>query len=216
MANARNGADSYFLLAVSATDQADGVWYKYLLDVSDFDSSIDSPNLSVDDRFIYVSADFFSPDKYLILCIKKDPALVGDPLTWKQLSLSGAGNQSLGMPVTWDPQTPQYLIQSSEGTGNGVGFNEIRIHAIANPDLDPTLQTYDLPVQAYSYPTQPPQQGTTDRPFLFEPRLVLYPAWWFDLGGSSCEQRSDEGSLVRDRDEWMADLVRESIRRPMG
>ena len=171
MANARNGADSYFLLAVSATDQADGVWYKYLLDVSDFDSSIDSPNLSVDDRFIYVSADFFSPDKYLILCIKKDPALVGDPLTWKQLSLSGAGNQSLGMPVTWDPQTPQYLIQSSEGTGNGVGFNEIRIHAIANPDLDPTLQTYDLPVQAYSYPTQPPQQGTTDRPFLFEPRF---------------------------------------------
>ncbi len=171
MANARNGSDSYFLLAVSATDQADGVWYKYLLDVTSFDSNIDSPNLSVDDRFIYVSADFFSPDKYLILCIKKDPALVGDPLAWKQLSLSGSGNQSLGMPVTWDPETPQYLIQSSEGTGNGVGFNEIRIHAIANQELDPFLQTYDMPVEPYSYPTQPPQQGTTDRPFLFEPRF---------------------------------------------
>ena len=171
MANARSGSDSYFLLAVSATDQADGLWHKYLLDVSDFDSNIDSPNLSVDDRFIYVSADFFSPDKYLILCIKKDPALVGDPLTWKQLSLSGAGNQSLGMPVSWDPEVPQYLLQSSEGTANGVGFNEIRLHAIANPDLDPVLQSIDIPVAVYSYPTQPPQQGTTDRPFLFEPRF---------------------------------------------
>ena len=171
MANARNGNDSYFLLAVSTTDDPTDPWHKYLIDVSNFDDSIDSPNLAVDDSFIYVSADFFGPDKYLILCIKKSDALVGDPLSWKQVSLSGSGNQSLGLPVTWDAATPQYLLQSSEGTGNGITFSEIRLHAITSPDGDPGLTSYDLPVATYSYPAHPPQQGTTDRPYLFEPRF---------------------------------------------
>ncbi len=171
MANARSGSDSYFLLAVSTTDDPTDPWHKYLIDVSSFDDSIDSPNMAVDDEYIYLSADFFSPDKYLILCIKKADALVGDPLSWKQVSLTGPGNHSLGIPVTWDAGVPQYLLQSSEGTGNGITFSEIRLHAITNPDGDPGLISYDLPVAAYSYPAHPPQQGTSDRPYLFEPRF---------------------------------------------
>jgi hypothetical protein len=171
MANERRGSESWFLLAVSESESADEGWHKYGIDVSDFDDNIDSPNLAVDEDTIYVTADFFGPDKYLIVCIEKDEALVGDPLVIRQTSLSGGGNQSLGIPVTWDANTPQYLIQSSEGGSNGVSFSEIRLHAILNPHSAPTLVTFDLNVPTYSYPAHPPQQGTSTRPYLFEPRF---------------------------------------------
>src|SRR5690606_11359641 len=64
-----------------------------------------------------------------------------------------------------------FLLQSSEGTGNGITFSEVRFHAITNQLTNPQRVTVDVPVATYSYPNQPPQQGTSNRPFLFEPRF---------------------------------------------
>ena len=171
MACEREGNSSYFLLAVSDDSDPNGSWNKYRINVTSFDSNIDSPNLAVDDEVIYLAADFFSPDSYLVLCVDKSDALVGDSLEITQVSLSGSGNQSLGLPVTWDANSPQYLIQSSEGTGNGVNFNEIRLWSIENPLGTPSMVSHDLSVPTYAYPQHPAQQGTSVRPYLFEPRF---------------------------------------------
>ena len=167
-----NSNDSYFLLAISDDTNPMGTWHKYRINVTSFDTDIDSPNLSVDDQAIYVSADFFSPDTYLVLCIDKNGSYSGGTLNYEQVYLSGSGNQSIGMPVTWDTGTPQYLIQSSEGTSNGVSFSEVRLMAISDPLGSPSISdTYDLNVPTYSYPDHPPQQGSSVRPYLFEPRF---------------------------------------------
>jgi hypothetical protein len=47
----------------------------------------------------------------------------------------------------------------------------VRFHALRNQLTTPTRVTIDVAVPTYSYPNQPPQMGTTNRPFLFEPRF---------------------------------------------
>jgi hypothetical protein len=92
-----------------------------------------------------------------------------------ELLMTGNGNQSFGLPRSTDddPDVPQFMLQSSEGTNNGVSFSEIRIYAIIDPLDDPqdNLDWYDLPVPTYQYPSQVPQQGTSVQHYLFEPRF---------------------------------------------
>lgn len=173
MANERSdGGGSYYLLAVSDDADPNGTWHKYRLDASHIDNNIDSPNLAVDDEVVYLTADFFGPDQYHILMVEKAPLLSGGAANTTELVLGGSGNQSLGLPMTFDADAPaQYMLQSSEGTGNGLAFDEVRFHALLDPLGSPSRVAVDVDVPVYAYPAHPPQQGTSVRPFLFEPRF---------------------------------------------
>jgi len=175
MANERSdNGGSYFLLAVSDDSNPEGTWHKYRLDMSHVDNDIDSPNMAVDEDTVYLACDMFGGDKYAILMVPKAQVLAGQSVSGTtELLLTGSGNQSLGLPRSTDdePNVPQFMLQSSEGTNNGVSFSEIRIHAILDPLGDPYRETYDLPVATYQYPSQVPQQGTSIQHYLFEPRF---------------------------------------------
>ena len=175
MANERSDSGgSYFLLAVSDDSNPEGTWHKYRLDMSHVDDDIDSPNLAVDEDTVYLTCDMFGGDKYAILMVPKAKVLAGDPVSGTtELLMTGSGNQSLGLTRSNDdePDVPQFMLQSSEGTGNGVSFTEIRIHAIRDPLGKPYRQTFDLQVPAYTYPSQVPQLGTSVQHYLFEPRF---------------------------------------------
>jgi hypothetical protein len=168
MACERTGGLSFFLFAVSDDDDPNGTWHKYRFDVTGLAAgNIDSPNMAVDTDAVYLTADFFGPDRYLIYILRKSDVLAGQaPLT---RSLLITGQQSMGIPVTYDASAPQYVIESFE---NQSGDNtQVRFHAILDPLGTPQRVTTLLDVPAYRYPERPPSQGTSSRPTLFEPRF---------------------------------------------
>jgi len=167
MANERGSGKAYFLLAVSDDDNPTGTWFKYRFDVTAAagDTDIDSPNMGLDSQAVYLTADFFGPDKYLIYMVEKAPLLSGGtPIT---KSILNTGSQSWGIPVMYDPAPAYYMIESFETTTSST----FRLHAITNPLTTPTKVTFDLAVPTYAYPEDPPQLGTSVRPELFEPRF---------------------------------------------
>jgi hypothetical protein len=166
-----NNGHSYFLLAVSKDGSPDdaGDWWKYRLDVtSQAGGDIDSPNLAVGTDTILLSADFFSPvDKYLVYLIDKASVLGGgSPVTTHEL-IQGGGQQSFGAPVVHDATGTLFLVQSTEFGTN----TEVILHAITNPFTAYSRVTQRLGVTPYTYPAQPPQKGSSSRPYLFEPRF---------------------------------------------
>jgi hypothetical protein len=172
MANERTSisgnGDSYFLLAVSDDSNPNGTWYKYRFNVTSQGNGgdIDSPNLAVDDEAVYLTADFFGPDKYLVFIVEKAALLSGGTPITRHLLITGS--QSYGIPVTYDANAPaQYMIQTFEAGSS----DTIRMHAIYNPLTHPQRLTIDLTVPRYYYPEDPPQRGTSVRPELFEPRF---------------------------------------------
>lgn len=172
MAAERFAGRSFYVLAVSDDSNPLGTWHKYRIDVTNVDTDIDSPNMAVDQDVLYLSADFFGPDKYQVLMIEKAPLLSGGAINSEEIVIIGSGDQSMGMPIIYDTSAPAaYLIQHSEGRANGITFSEVRFHAIQNPLNNPTRVTVDLTVPTYAYPVRPPQRGTSNRPILFEPRF---------------------------------------------
>ena len=116
MANERSGG-SFFLLAVSDDSDPNGVWHKYRFQRT-IDSDIDSPNMGIDEDYVYLTADFFGPDKYEVVIIEKAPILSGGALNITSTFFTGSGNQSMGVPIIYDTNQPAgFLLQSSEGTG---------------------------------------------------------------------------------------------------
>ncbi|HVS20173.1 MAG TPA: hypothetical protein VMT18_16335, partial [Planctomycetota bacterium] len=167
MANERNGGQAFFLLAVSDDEDPNGTWHKYRFNVTAAatDSDIDSPNMGVDQTAIYLSADFFGPDKYLTFIVEKAPTLVGGVPTTR--SLLHIGTQSWGNPVMVDPAPAYYMAESFESLTSST----IRLHAITDPLGTPVDTTFDLSVPLYAQPENPPQAGTTIRPETFEARI---------------------------------------------
>ncbi|RMH04285.1 MAG: hypothetical protein D6702_03515 [Planctomycetota bacterium] len=166
-----NNNHSYFLLAVSKDQTPDTAadWWKYRLDVTSLaGNDIDSPNLAVGTQAILLSADFFTPtDKYLIYLIDKQSVLNGGtPVTTSEL-ITGAGQQSMGVPVVYDQTDTLFIVQSTEYSTN----TSVILHAITNPFTNYQRVTHSLTVSPYTYPAQPPQKGTSSRPYLFEPRF---------------------------------------------
>ena len=162
---------SKFLLAVSKdsspNDRND--WHKWRIDVTSIaGNDIDSPNMAVDADCVYLTADFFGPDKYLIYILEKDPLLGGGSGATTYELITGTSQQSMGIPVTYDADAPaQYIIQSTEYSSN----NTVIFHAIQNPFTAYDRQTVTVNVETYTYPNQPPQKGSSSRPYLFEPRF---------------------------------------------
>jgi hypothetical protein len=167
MANERAGASAFFLLAVSDDEDPNGTWFKYRFNVTAAagDTDIDSPNLGVDGQAVYLTADFFGPDKYLMFMVEKAPLLTGGvPIT---RSLLNTGSQSWGIPVMYTAAPAYYMIEAFETAT----ASSVRLHAITNPLGTPTKVTFDLPVPTYSSPEDPPQLGTSTRPETFEARF---------------------------------------------
>lgn len=170
MANERTGGQSYFLLAVSKDDSPDDEndWWKYRFNVTSVSGDdIDSPNMSVGPDSILLTADFFGPDKYLLYLIDKASVLSGGTATTTSELLTGTGQQSMGVPVVYDANNTLYILQSTEFGSN----NTVILHAIENPFTSYSRTTFTLNVPTYTYPNQPPQKGSSSRPFLFEPRF---------------------------------------------
>jgi hypothetical protein len=166
MANERSGS-AFFLLAVSDNDDPNGTWHKYRFNVTAAagDTDIDSPNLGVDATAVYMSADFFGPDKYLTFIVQKAPVLSGGVPTTR--SLLHVGSQSWGIPVMYDAAPAYYMAESFETPVSST----LRLHAITNPLGVPVDTTFDLAVPAYQQPEDPPQMGTSTRPETFEARF---------------------------------------------
>ena len=167
MANERTNGRSYFLLAVSDDDNPNGTWFKYRLDVTDIaGNDIDSPNFSVDDEVVYLTADFFQPNEFLVYMLRKSDLLVGGSVV--DTSLLITGSHSYGIPMMYDDDAPAfYMLQAFEfGT-----FSTLRFHAITDPLGNPQRVTTDVGVPSYGHPQDPVQQGTSIRPELFEARF---------------------------------------------
>ena len=167
MANERGNNRSYFLLAVSDDDDPNGNWFKYRFDVTNLAANnIDSPNMAIDEDVVYLTADFFGPDRYLVYMLRKSDLLVGN--TPQTTDLLVTGSQSYGIPLMYDAGAPAfYMLQAFEfGT-----YNSVRMHAITNQLTSPQRVTTDVTVPTYGHPTDPPQQGTSNRPELFEARF---------------------------------------------
>lgn len=167
MACERSGGQAFFLLAVSDDDDPNGTWHKYRFNVTSAasDTDIDSPNMGVDDQAIYLTADFFGPDKYLTYIVEKAPTLVGGvPAT---TSLLNIGSQSWGVPVMYGTAPAYYMVEAFETFASST----LRLHAVTDPLGTPTDTTFDLAVPSYQTPEDPPQAGTSIRPETFEARI---------------------------------------------
>ncbi len=167
MACERTGGRSYFLYAVSDDSDPNGTWYKYRFDVTAIaDNSIDSPNMATDTQAVYLTADAFGGgQKYAILILRKSDVLVGNaPLTRTYLH---TGSQSFGLPQSWDPNSPQYMIEHFESSNN----TSVRLWAIRDPLGSPNLVSFTLTVPAYSPPESAPSGGTSTRITTFDSRF---------------------------------------------
>ena len=170
MACERTNNRSYFLFAISK-DASPGTandWWKYRWDVTAISGNdIDSPNMAVGPDSIMLTADFFSPDKYLIYIVDKNSVLNGGAAITAHELIVGSNQQSMGVPVVYDNDPTHYILQSTEYGSN----NSVILHAITNPFSAYNRTTTTLTVPTYTYPGQPPQKGSSSRPFLFEPRF---------------------------------------------
>lgn len=167
-ANERNGGLGRFLFAISDDADPNGAWHLYAVNGNPLinDSDIDSPNISVDDQAIYMGADYFGPDKFLVVIVDKSSVLNGGSIVFKHLVIMG--DQSFGMPVNFDTgSSAQYMIHADEF----VMSTQVEIWAITNPLSNPQTQKISVTVPSYSHPADPPQMGTTSRPELFEARF---------------------------------------------
>jgi hypothetical protein len=167
MANERTDSHSFFLLAVSSTDDPNDPWYKYRFDVTSLaGDDIDSPNLAVDANAIYLTADFFGPDKYLLFIVDKSSVIDGGTaITTHYLH---TGSQSFGLPSMYTTDAPRmYMIEAYEG----IVQDKVRLWAIDDPLGTPSLQSTELTVPSYRQPANTRSKGTTTVVETFEARF---------------------------------------------
>ncbi len=169
MANERGDDNKpYFLLAVSDDSNPMGTWHKYRMNVqaeAGGDTDIDSPNMGIDAQAVYLTADFFGPDKFLVYIIDKASILNGGTPATTSVLLQG--KQSMGLPLMYGNSPRQYMVWAPEFSGS----NSIEIFAINNPLTNPSVVSTVLNIPSYNQPENPPQQGTSVRPETFEARF---------------------------------------------
>jgi len=168
MANERGtSSDSYFLLAVSDDADPNGTWYKYRINATPHcGSTIDSPNIAVDGQAVYLTADCWTSNNYVIYILDKTPLLSGGSATVTNV-LTISGPQSHGIPVTYGSAPAMYMIEHFESSSN----TSVRLHAITDPLGTPSRVTHTLTVPSYSPPEDPPQLGSSIRPETFDSRF---------------------------------------------
>lgn len=168
MACERDNNQSYFDFAVSTDAYPDDAsdWHKYRLNVTSISGNdIDSPNMAVDEEAIYLTADFFSPDKYLVYILDKSSVLEGgSPVSTHVMN---TGSQSFGIPVQYDDAPNMYMIRSYEGNSS----SNLTLYAIQDPLGSPSLITLTLNVPTYWRPINARSLGSSSTIETFEARF---------------------------------------------
>lgn len=147
-----NRGNSFFNVAISDDTDPNGSWHLFRFNVTALASvgqgagDIDSPNLGIDDKAFYMSADFqfLGGPRMLIFIVDKAPMLSGKQPTVKKHILV-MNNRFWGLPVVYGKAPAMYLLQHFDG----VPATTIRLHAIKNALTNPTLVSTDISVPAY-------------------------------------------------------------------
>jgi len=153
-----------YLFAVSDDADPNGTWHKYRF-TSGWPanlSSIDSPTIAVDDKAVYLGADFRSGTSYHISIYPKAALLAGKPaaspksLTFPRPPGWSTLDVALGLPVHYGKAPALYMIGHYPGRST-----KVRVYAITNPLTTPKVTTLDLTVPSYDNPAAVKQKGTT-------------------------------------------------------
>jgi hypothetical protein len=198
MANERSGGRSYFLVGISETTSAatSSDWHLYRLDVTALaGNDIDSPNLAVDDDFIYLTADFFGPDKYLIYIVEKSSVYGGGIPVAKHFLRTGT--QSFGIPSMYTNDAPRmYMIEHFDTEPS----SQVRMWAIDDPGGSPSIQSTSVSVPTYYNPGDSRSQGTSTQVELFEDRF--WSTMYRDGSLWACSHISEAASPRRAVARW--------------
>ncbi|MBM4118128.1 hypothetical protein FJ251_10390 [bacterium] len=166
MACERTNNRSYFVYAVSASADPTGAWYKYRFDVTALaGNDIDSPNMAVDEQAVYLTADFFAPDTYLVYILSKASVLGGGAAV--TTSVLHTGTQSMGLPVEVTDAPAMYMIHANES----LQANSITFWAVQNPLGAPSLVSTALTVDTWWDPGTARSLGTSAQIETFEARF---------------------------------------------
>lgn len=166
MACERTNNHSYFVYALSATADPTGTWYKYRFDVTALaGNDIDSPNMAVDEQAVYLTADFFSPDTYLVYILSKASILGGGAAA--TTSVLHTGTQSMGIPVEVTDAPAMYMIHANES----LQANTITFWAVQDPLGAPSLVSTAGTVDTWWDPGAARSLGTSSQIETFEARF---------------------------------------------
>jgi hypothetical protein len=161
---------SYVLIAVSATSDPNGAWYKYRFDTTALAGNLfDSPNIGVDATTVYITGDGFGiSSNYPVYTFDKASLLAGAPPAIQKSLTMPTSTQSAGIaPVAYDNPPAYYMIEHQEGTNR----TAVRLIALRDPLGTPYFTYYTLTVPSYSDPESPPQYGSSVRPETFDSRF---------------------------------------------
>lgn len=164
------GNRSYVLIAISASSDPNGVWYKYRFETTGLAGDLfDSPNIGTDPNVVYVTGDGFGLGaNYPVYTFEKAPMLAGLPPTVRRETTLATSTQSAGIPPWMPGGYPAfYLLEHQEAT-NSTGVSLI---ALRNPLGSITFDRFTVPVPTYTRPENPPQAGSSVRMTAFDARF---------------------------------------------
>ncbi len=164
------GDRSYALIAVSDDSDPNGTWHKYRFETTSLAGYIfDSPNIAVDADVLYITGDGFGLGaNYPVFTFDKASLLAGDPPAVSRSTTLPTSTQSAGIPpVSFDNPPALYMIEHKELYSN----SSVKLIALTDPLGSISFTTYTLTVPTYNRPGNPPQQGTSSRPELFDGRF---------------------------------------------
>jgi len=164
------GNRSYVLIAVSDDSNANGTWYKYRVETTEWAGNLfDSPNIGVDGSVVYVTGDGFGRGaNYPVYTFDKASMLAGRPIAIQRSTTMPTSTQSAGIPpVMFDRPDCLYMIEHQERTSS----TQVRLIALTDPLGTITFTDTLLNVPAYGPPEDPPQRGASTRIETFDQRF---------------------------------------------
>ena len=105
-------------------------------DVEDPLSHLLHAGLAVDDQAVYLTSDFFGPDKYLVYMVDKADVMAGNAPATTSVVING--QHSIGVAVNPDGAPYQFMLQAFETFSS----SSVRLWAVQDPLGTPTLLAY--------------------------------------------------------------------------
>lgn len=161
-----NSNNSYLLLFFSVSNNPNDGWYYYKLTGNPLNdgSSFDYPKLAISDNECYVAGNLFDSNsnfnQALLYQIDKNTGYNGGNLNWQYwYNLSGSPFTlcpvSYGQGQTYGPGI--YVVATASAGGNTV-----KLYNLTNDiNQNPSLEYYEIDMDAYSVAANCPQFGTT-------------------------------------------------------